>query len=110
MNQICPWPASTGVERDLRLLVDHREDLVGERIRVITRLRWHPHELDPGWKQPTKIERASAFDRVSAHLSRLGGDQLVHRLALRLVQHLRLRTLEIDDLTSLSRWSDAKAT
>src|ERR1700719_3252188 len=34
-----------GVERELRLLVDHREDLVGERTRIISRLRWHLHEL-----------------------------------------------------------------
>ena len=38
-----------GVERELRLLVDHREDLVAERTRIISRLRWHLHEIDPGW-------------------------------------------------------------
>ena len=37
-----------GVERDLRLLVDHREDLVAERTRIVQRLRWHLHELMPG--------------------------------------------------------------
>ena len=36
-----------GVERELRLLVDHREDLVAERTRIISRLRWHLHEIDP---------------------------------------------------------------
>jgi transposase len=41
-----------GPERDVRLLVDHREDLVAERTRIISRLRWHLHELDPSW-QPT---------------------------------------------------------
>lgn len=30
-----------GAEREIRLLVDHREDLVAERTRVISRLRWH---------------------------------------------------------------------
>ena len=34
--------------RDLRLLVDHREDLVRDRVGLIDRLRWHLHELDPG--------------------------------------------------------------
>ena len=33
--------------RELKLLVDHREDLVAERTRVQNRLRWHVHELDP---------------------------------------------------------------
>ena len=33
--------------RELKLLVDHREDLVSERTRMQNRLRWHLHELDP---------------------------------------------------------------
>ena len=33
--------------RELKLLVDHREDLVDERRRSQQRLRWHLHELDP---------------------------------------------------------------
>ena len=90
-----------GVERELRLLVDHREDLVGERTRIIARLRWHLHELDPGWTAPTKLQRHSAFDKVQAHLSRRDdGSPMVRRLALRLVEHLRLLTDEIDELTA----------
>lgn len=34
--------------RELKLLVDHREDLVTERTAASSRLRWHLHELDPG--------------------------------------------------------------
>ena len=33
--------------RELKLLVDHRDDLVDERRRAQQRLRWHLHELDP---------------------------------------------------------------
>ena len=33
--------------RDLKLLVDHRDDLVDERRRTQQRLRWHLHQLDP---------------------------------------------------------------
>jgi transposase len=36
-----------GRSRDLKVLVDHREDLVGERTRVQNRLHWYLHELDP---------------------------------------------------------------
>ena len=61
-----------GVERELRLLVDHREDLVAERTRIIARLRWHLHELDPGWTPPANIDRISAFDTVTAHLGARG--------------------------------------
>jgi transposase len=88
-----------GVERELRLLVDHREDLVAERTRIISRLRWHLHELDPAWTPPAKMERSSAFDAVAAHLGICGRGTLVGRLALRLAEHLRTLTLEIDELT-----------
>lgn len=54
------------VERELRLLVGHREDVVGERTCIISRLRWHLRELDPGWIPPAKLERHSAFDKVDA--------------------------------------------
>ncbi|WP_433208681.1 IS110 family transposase [Nocardia sp. CA-107356] len=85
-----------GVERETPLLVDHREDLVTERTRVIARLRWHLHELDPGWMPPGKLERASAYDRVAVHLAQFDG--LVARLAVTLVVHCRRLTIEIDEL------------
>jgi transposase len=89
-----------GVERELRLLVDHREDLVAERTRIIARLRWHLHELDPGWMPPAKIDRTSAFNTVKAHLTVDSERGLIHRLALRLVEHLQLLTSEIDELAA----------
>jgi transposase len=61
-----PTARLDGIERELRLLVDHREDLVAERTRIISRLRWHLHKLDPGWTAPTKLERHSAFDKVKS--------------------------------------------
>jgi transposase len=39
-----------GREREVKLLVDHREDLVGERTRIQNRLLWHLHELEPGYQ------------------------------------------------------------
>ena len=71
-----------GIERELRLLVDHPEDLVAERTRIISRLRWHLHELDPGWTPPTKLQRGSAFDKVQAYLcGHNDGSTIVRRLA-----------------------------
>src|SRR5213075_368642 len=35
------------VYRELKLLVDHRDDLVDQRRRTQQRLRWHLHHLDP---------------------------------------------------------------
>jgi transposase len=43
-----------GREREVWLLVDHREDLVQERTRMISRLRWHLHEVDPGNERPAR--------------------------------------------------------
>ncbi len=95
-----PIASLDGVERELRLLVDHREDLVAERTRVISRLRWHLHELDPGWTPPSKLERHSAFNKINAHLSGHHNGAVVCRLALRLVEHLRLLTDEINELSA----------
>src|SRR5207244_12933269 len=38
--------------RELKLLVDHRDDLVAERRRCQQRLRWHLHELDQRFAVP----------------------------------------------------------
>lgn len=33
--------------REIKMLLDHREDLVGEMVRMCCRLRWHLHDIDP---------------------------------------------------------------
>jgi transposase len=43
------------VFRDLKLLVDHRDDLVDERRRTQQRLRWHLHQLDPTLAVPLRM-------------------------------------------------------
>ena len=42
------------VYREIKLLVDHRDDLVDERRRTQQRLRWHLHELDPTFVVPLR--------------------------------------------------------
>ena len=54
--------------RELKLLVDHREDLVAERTRVQNRLRWHLHELDRELQVP-----AGAMDQRSGWTRSAGG-------------------------------------
>jgi transposase len=49
-----PTAQLDGVAREVRLLSDHRDHLVAERTRVINRLRWHLHELDPGNEPPAR--------------------------------------------------------
>jgi transposase len=48
LREDLPVATLDGPEREVRLLVDHREDLVAERTRAQNRLRWHLHELEPG--------------------------------------------------------------
>src|SRR5437868_12270485 len=49
-----PTAVLDGPEREVRLLLDHREDLVAERTRSENRLRWHLHELDPELAPPLR--------------------------------------------------------
>src|SRR5436190_22940487 len=58
--------------RELKLLVDHRDDLVDERRRSQQRLRWHLHELDPSLQVPLgALDRQVWLDRVARTLARL---------------------------------------
>lgn len=88
-----------GPDREVRLLVDHRESLVAERTRIICRLRWHLHELDPSWEPNARaLDRSSAYDTIEARLADHHG--VVARLARTLVGRCRDLTLEIDQLTT----------
>src|SRR4051812_27155591 len=49
-----PVATLAGVEREIKLLVDHREDLVNARTGLQNRLRWHLHELDPELDPPAR--------------------------------------------------------
>jgi transposase len=86
-----------GPSRELRLLVDHREDLVADRTAHINRLRWHLHELDPTWDPaPRSLNRFRQLDAIAA---RLGGfDSTVARIATDLVRRIRDLTETINDL------------
>lgn len=77
-----------GPARELRLLVDHREDLVAERTRAINRLRWHLHELDPSWDPPARS--LTAINNLDALAERLEAHQgPVARIAAEIVAHVR---------------------
>jgi hypothetical protein len=57
--------------RELKLLVDHRDDLVDERRRAQQRLRWHLHELDPSLQVPLgALDRTIWLERLGRRLSR----------------------------------------
>ena len=86
-----------GDERALRLLVDHREDLVAERTRIEQRLRWHLHELMPGEEPPARgLDRTTVLASLESRLADIDGT--VARIARELLVRVRELTTAIDDL------------
>jgi transposase len=86
-----------GPSRDLRLLVEHREDLVGERTSQVNRLRWHLHELDPAWDPaPRSLVRFKHLDALAARLDGMGGT--LAWVASDLVGRIRELTLATNEL------------
>jgi transposase len=83
-----------GPERIVRLLIDQREALLNERTRIIGRLRWRLHEIDPSIDPAAwSLESASNFDRLTNRL--IGHDGVIVRLALGEVTRARALTVEI---------------
>ena len=81
--------------RELKLLVDHRDDLVDERRRAQQRLRWHLHELDPDLAVPAgALDRTVWLDRLGRRLARHEQSVLV-RIARELLGRCRslIRTI-----------------
>jgi len=85
-------------EREIRLLTDHREDLVGERTRIGNRLRWHLHDLDSELEiPPGALDRYVWLDRLQTWLC--GRAQTVQvEIASELVARLRELTRRINAL------------
>jgi transposase len=77
-----------GPEREIRLLLDHRDDLVAERTRAQQRLRWHLHELTPELELPPGcLDRRCWLERLGRRLARR--EQTVQmRIARELVRRI----------------------
>jgi transposase len=86
------------VYREIKLLVDHRDDLVDQRRRIQQRLRWHLHQLDPTYEVPLRmLGRASHLERVGRWLTRRE-QELQVRLARELVSTCRALNRAIAEL------------
>jgi transposase len=84
--------------RELKLLVDHRDDLVDQRRRTQQRLRWHLHALDPTYTVPLrKLSRPSQLEQVSRWLTRRPKEMQV-RIARDLVSRCRVLNRQISEL------------
>lgn len=86
-----------GETRELRLLIDHREDLVRERTRIQSRLRWHLHELFPGLEIPPKsLRRQHILTGLEARLAGVNGT--VASICRELVVRCRELTVRANEL------------
>ncbi len=84
--------------RELKLLVDHRDDLVAERRRCQQRLRWHLHELDPTLAVPLgALDRTVWMERLTRWLARREQTTQV-RIARDLLGRCRTLTRSISEL------------
>ena len=85
---------------EIRLLLDHRNDLVAERTRTVNRLRWHLLELCPELERSLKrgaLNQARVLDRLDRRLRKLPAGARV-RVARERVVQLRGLTRQIDAL------------
>ena len=86
-----------GKEREVKLLVDHREDLVGERTRIQNRLLWHLHELEPGYQVVASgLLRTVVLAEVGRRLERHTG--VVAEIARELIGRLAELTQSVNRL------------
>lgn len=92
-----PVASLDGPSREIKLLSDYRRDLVTQRTRACSQLRWHLHELDPDLHVPSRsLNQANTRARVAAFLT--GRDGLVARLARELLERIGQLTDQIKAL------------
>jgi transposase len=85
---------------EIRLLSDHRKDLVAERTRAQNRLRWHLLELSPELERSLRrgsLEKPRQLDRIDRRLRRTPGCARV-RVARDEVRQIRALTSQVDAL------------
>jgi transposase len=85
---------------EIRLLLDHRSDLVAERTRIVNRLRWHLLQLAPELERSVKpgaFNQARALDRVGRELRKMPTDARV-RIAREQLARIRILNREAEQL------------
>ncbi len=87
-----------GPERDIALLVEHRDQLVADHTRIVRRMRWLLHELDPSLEPGKRsLSNLTNVDRLARRLARLPQTALVRvcRDDLRTIRDLVRRSDEL---------------
>lgn len=86
-----------GPAREVKLLSDHRRDLVMQRTRICCQVRWFMHELDPDLDAVSRgLRRQSLVGELLAELDRFDG--VVARLTRELLERCRDLTQQITAL------------
>jgi transposase len=81
----------------VKLLVDHREQLIAERTRAINRLRWHLHRLDPDLEHPARRLPGPSLGRIAAWLAEVPASAHID-LCQELTATIQTLTIRIDQL------------
>jgi transposase len=82
---------------EIRLLLDHREDLVAERTRMINRLHWHLHDLEIRLPAGQALNRIAALNRLHEQIDRLSGGVRAE-IAAELIERIIALTRRIGQL------------
>jgi transposase len=93
-----PVATLPGIEYEIGLLVDHRNDLVTDCTGHQRRLRWHLHELDPDLKIPASgLTNPANLQKIARRLQRLPQSTQVRicRELVRRIAELNRRAVEI---------------
>jgi transposase len=93
-----PTARLDGVELEIRLLVDHRERLVGQRTALINDLRWHLHDLWPELEIPLRSLNSEKWQtKIAGRLARAEQDARV-RIARDELRRIRELTRTANEL------------
>jgi transposase len=93
-----PVATLAGIEREIGLLVAHRESLVNERTDKICKLRWLLHDLDPELAPALRtLDRLKTLDRLAGTLEPLEHSVQVE-ICLDLVRRCREVTVRANEL------------
>ena len=91
--------------REIKLLLDHREDFEQEQTRITNRLRWHLHDLWPELEIPRgALSSFAGLDRIARRLARAEQSARVRvaRDQVAQIRRLERRSRELErELTAL---------
>lgn len=85
-----------GPAREVKLLSDHRRDLVVQRTRIAAQVRWHLHELDPDLQVPSRgLRRKKVVSDLLVELDRFDG------VVARITRYHLKRCEELNELITM---------